>query len=120
MLLYLREQSFDFSVNENLIVLYTTEFLLLLAPTKSCLIIVVILYRYNDLSSICNQNTFDEENFDFQIDTASHKAYPLHNLSTKISDILMVSVADFFLVIYLENDTIQYKKQPVTQTGDRL
>ena len=78
MLLYLREQSFDFSVNENLIVLYTTEFLLLLAPTKSCLIIVVILYRYNDLSSICNQNTFDEENFDFQIDTASHKVYPLH------------------------------------------
>lgn len=77
----------------------------MLAPTKSCLIIVVILYRYNDLSSICNQNTFDEENFDFQIDTASHKAYPLHNLSTKISDILMVSVADFFLVIYLENDT---------------
>ena len=71
MLLYLREQSFDFSVNENLIVLYTTEFLLLLAPTKSCLIIVVILYRYNDLSSICNQNTFDEENFDFQIDTAN-------------------------------------------------
>ena len=30
--------------------------------------IVVILYRYNDLSSICNQNTFDAK-----IDTASHK-----------------------------------------------
>ena len=89
-------------MNENLIVLYTTEFLLLLAPTKSCLIIVVILYRYNDLSSICNQNTFDEENFDFQIDTASHKAYPLHNLSTKISDILMVSVADFVLCFILK------------------
>ena len=61
MLLYLREQSSDFSVNENLIVLYTTEFLLLLAPTKLCLIIVVILYRYIDLSSICNQNTFDKD-----------------------------------------------------------
>ena len=49
-------------MNENLIVLYTTEFLLLLAPTKTCLIIVVILYRYNDLSSICNQNTFESDN----------------------------------------------------------